>query len=359
MKTWIVWICLALLAASGCEQSPPVHRARGIDLTRPLVTKMQKAADKTPAVDESLTEERRKEYNNLLNTFLERADEVFKSVETDEHLNGIEDMAARTNRSFELIDVYRNAYDTYGASHYIAPRLAWAYLNLGQASRARHIVDASIKARPSDARNFFIHGYLLGREKSQVDANTVREVRKAWGKALQLDPELKHLYGVRVQIVRDRIRQMDEMLKAEASRPSAPSSAPASTPSSAPAGGTPAEMVAQADVLLQQGNHQAAFRAYSEILKRAPNHRRAHYGQAVAAWRALGKDDAGSARSLLDKVAAREDLTGREAYELGLVFVREVGDKGAGVKLWERAKTLDAALAAEVGLEQLIQNNQP
>ncbi len=361
-------VCLLLLALSltACDMAPPVEQVGVADLTSPLVNVLEVSTgvqgDQKLSSEE---EKRKKEFGELLDKFMARKGDVFQSPETDRHLNGIEEMATFTERSFEVIDLYKSVVDKEGPGHYVAPRLAWAYLNLGQIKMARKVTNASMKARPEDARNYFIDGYLLGRE-NELNAQVVAQVYKSWSRALELDPNLERLYGVRAQIVRDRLDQMKKLLDAEEARtgrrptPSAPSSqpsAPSSAPSSAQALDLPT-LLTKADALLADGNGQDAFKSYTRALQASPNNMQAQVGQALSAGLVIGGGDPARVRTLAEKVAAREDLQGPQLVALGQLFAKDLGMPDKAIALWQRAQKVDPDLSARENLEQRIQNAQ-
>lgn len=355
-------LVLALLTPCllwGCDMAPPQTSAGAADLTRPLVSVLEVSTN-TSAAKEELPQDqqaRLAEFNDLLDKFEERGTDIFNTEETDRHLNGIEEMAATTERSFELIDLYRAVYDEKGPGHYVAPRLAWAYLNLGQLELSRQIVDASMKARPKDARNLFIHGYLLGREQ-EMNAQSLRLVYAAWSQALELDPALKGLYGVRAEVIRDRLKQMEGILEQQpgGAPSSAPARAPAAAPSSAPAGandGGPdlAQSLAQGKAALADGQHQQAFASFTRALSMDPENLEARYGQAIASWRAIGKQDPERGRALLRKVAvSAQQLNERQRYELGTLLLREAKDPDAGLLLLRQVANSNPELVSQEDL---------
>ena len=357
-----------------CELAPPVEDAGAVDLTRAVSIPLKlRQNDAAPPKETSPEEAQRlQEYNDLLDKFLERQDDAFSSPETDNHLSGIEEMASLTSRTFDLIHAYRRAYDKHGPSHFTAARLTWAYVNIGHNELARQTLDASLKERPQDARLHFIHGFLVGREK-EINAVTVREVQSSWKKALELDPALRNLYGVQASVVQDRLKQIDQALAnepppSEAPPPQAPASEPDSQPAQPPDGAAPPAdggptdapgLITQGERLLAEGDPKGAFRDFTKALQLAPDDPRAVFGQAVAGWRAIGKDDPQAAKGLLRRIVEHPGLSARQRYELGMVFVREAGDKPQGVALWEQAKAQDPALAQELGLDKLIQDHRP
>lgn len=234
MRALLLIALAALLPA--CDLAPPQASVGAAELHRPLVGLLELSTHNSPPPDADTPEaqQRRAELNELMDKFLARGPEIFQAEETDKHLNGIEEMASNTGRSFALIDLYREVYDKLGPSHYVAPRLAWAYLNLGQVDLARKVVDASLKVRPDDARLYFVHGYLLGRER-EMNNDVLKEVHAAWTRALSLDPKLERLFGVRADVVRDRVAQMERLLgtlppSAPASGPPPPPQAPVHNP---------------------------------------------------------------------------------------------------------------------------------
>lgn len=382
LGTWGLWaLCmLATPSMAGCDLAPPVERYAGTDLTRPLVRPFKDPAMTRKDARPSLDAAQLGQANDILNRFFEEQERVFGLAETDQHLDALEDFAIQTGRYFELVDAYRGAYDKNGASHFVSPRLAWAYVNLGQMNFAATIVDESLKVRPNDARLYFIRGFLLSRAR-QVDKALIGEVRSLWVRALELDPDLKRLYPVSARVLRGRIEEMNRVLGDTVKVPppgSAPAKGAALTPppggaasaagagtgdvasppseaSSAPAdAGDIESQLLSAESSLASGQAKEAYPAFQRVLSVEPDNLRALYGRAVAGWKAIGQMDRPKALGLLDAVRQRPDLTGRQLFELGNIYYREVKQRDKALKLFNRLKEVDPSYAETVNVDALI-----
>ncbi len=365
----------AAAALTACDLAPQPERLAGSDLTRPLVEPFTDPALGRITSKPRLDAAQLKQANEILDQFFSRTEKVFLMDETDQHLDALEDFAVQTQRYFELVDAYRDAYDRFGAKHFTSPRLAWAYVNLGHMTMAGTLVDEALKARPNDARVHFVRGFLISRS-AQVNRELIKEVRASWIKALSLDPELKNLYPVSAKVLRGRIEEMNRVLGDNVAIPDKPvpvptptpqpSSAPAqdgespaTAPSSAPAddGQPPSteQRLLEAESLLASGAAMQAYPAFERIINDHPDNQRALYGRALAGWKAIGNMDRMKALGLLDAIAKRPDLTGRQLYELGSLYFREVKQNAKALALIEQLKIKDPEYAQTVNADAFIE----
>ncbi|MBH25450.1 MAG: hypothetical protein CMH57_13585 [Myxococcales bacterium] len=370
------------LAALGCEPAPPIQVVSGSDLTRPFTEALERPErSRRPPVgaEDAKT---LAEYNTLLDTFLERSEDAFDKPETEGYLPGLERFFVATGRTFEMLDLYRTVYDQNGPRHYVAPRLAWAYVSVGRMDEAQKISDASLTHRPNDPMSHFVDGYLASRA-GEPSVPLIRKVRAAWSKALELDPNFKGPGSITARMLKVRIQEMDRVLKqsgeSPTKAPTPPPTPPApearldrdaepeapgpsdEEPAEAPEQDTPTEQPVKANPKLVEAETKLAFSDFSgaaglfrEVLTQEPNNLRAEYGLALAVWKAPGQGDRAEALKLLGEVSGRDDLTARQLYELGTIYARTAQDLSKAVPLWERARKLDPQFASSVGIDKLL-----
>ncbi|MEO1273048.1 MAG: hypothetical protein AAFX99_33590, partial [Myxococcota bacterium] len=221
------WLCMAVVLglALGCEPSPPIQVVSGSDMTRPVTHPFELPERATPPPPRPEDAQTLAEYNKLLNAFLERSDEAFEKPETQTYLPGLERFFLATSRTFEMLDLYRKVYDDNGPNHYVGPRLAWAYISVGQTSMAQKVSEASLEHRPNDPMSHFVAGFLASRS-GEPSAALIRKVRASWAKTLALDPNFQGPGSITARMLRLRIQDMDRALKEAGERPDSPPSSP-------------------------------------------------------------------------------------------------------------------------------------
>jgi 2-amino-4-hydroxy-6-hydroxymethyldihydropteridine diphosphokinase len=202
----LLLLIAVLVLASGCDLRPPVQRAAGVDFDRVVRAPFrapQRSVANPPSADAK--------DNEIIDILVEKRRELFERPESTV-LTQAEALAARSGRQFDMIDIYRKTYDEKGAGHYVAPRLAYAYINIGLHDASRQIVDKLMKARPNDWRTWFLHGWLRGTEEQNAPM-AVRETVDAWERALQLGPKDRELYGVNRAFIEKRVKDAKAMLE--------------------------------------------------------------------------------------------------------------------------------------------------
>lgn len=331
-----VLLVLAVLLA-GCDMRPPVQPAAGVDFDRAV-----RAPFRAPERPAPVKPEANPKNDEVIDILVEKRRELFERPESTV-LTQAEALAAQSGRQFDMIDVYRKTYDEKGAGHYVAPRLAYAYINIGLMDAARKIVDKLLVARPNDWRTHFIHGWLRGTENTDPEKAIV-ETLVAWEKALQLGVKKDELYGVTESFIRKRVTDARAMLERAGK---APTSQPAQAKSAD-------ELLAEADGLLAKDNAKAAFLAYSKIVEQDPKNNRAAVGKAIAGWKAIGGEDRLAGIGLLDKVSERPDLTAMELDRLGRVYLDGPQDKEKAKAVWSRLLANFPEYAASVKLKERL-----
>lgn len=357
-------------ALAGCDGAAVQERPFGIALQPPIHApwvEPPQAASEEAAPSSDAERRQLEDTNKLLDEFGQRAPAAFMTEEAAAHLPGLERFYFATGRYLELVDIYRTAYDAHGPGHFVAPRLAWAYLTLGDDARASEVLDAAMQARPNDAWVHFTYGYMLGMRPTN-DPEVGRAVYRAWSKALELDPAFVGPQGVTAERLRGRLEEMAKLLRQQGipleEAPKAPEAPEAPgglevAPVSA-AAAPPAEDAASGDArlleaesLLASGKANEAGKLFDALLQTYPQSQRADVGRALAAWRSETVDRQ-DAEKMLRHVTQRPDLSGRQCYELGVLLYRELKDRTAALALWRQAAARDPGFAAQVRLEETI-----
>lgn len=331
----VLGVLLCLCAA--CDLRPPVERAAGVDFDQAVRAPFRapERAAAPPAPDGGKD-------NEVIDILVDKRKELFERPESTV-LTQAEALAARSGRQFDMIDIYRKTYDEKGAGHYVAPRLAYAYINIGLNDAARKIVDQMMIARPDDWRTWFIHGWLRGTENKDPESAIV-ETLDAWQKALDIGVVEQELYGVSREFIEKRVTEARAMLERTGK-----------SPASKPAARTQAELLAEAEALLAADNAKAAFMAFARLVDKDPKDTHAAVGRAVAGWKAIGAEDPAAGLGLLDKVAEREDLNAVELDRLGAAFLDGPKDKERAKAVWSRVLAQFPDYAESVDLQERLQ----
>jgi 2-amino-4-hydroxy-6-hydroxymethyldihydropteridine diphosphokinase len=327
-----------LVLAAACDIRPPVQRAAGVDFDQAV-----HAPFRAPERPASVAPTDTGKDNEVIDILIDKRKEVFQRPESTV-LTQAEALAARAGRQFDMIDLYRKTYDERGPGHYVAPRLAYAYINIGLNDAARKIVDKMLIARPNDWRTHFIHGWLRGTENKDAEGAIV-ETLDAWQKALDLGVKDQELYGVSPAFIQKRVTDARAMLERAGKSPTSQPAQPKA----------PSDPLASADALLSSGQAKAAFMSYSRISEADPKNHRAAVGRAIAGWEAVGGDDPAAGLGLLDKVAERQDLTAVELDRLGKTFLEGPKDKERAKSTWARLLAQFPDYAASVKLKERLE----
>ncbi len=330
-------LMVLVLLLGGCDLRPPVQRAAGVDFDQAVHAPFRAPERAEPA----RTDENPKD-NEVIDILVDKRKELFQRPESTV-LTQAEALAARSGRQFDMIDIYRKTYDERGAGHYVAPRLAYAYINIGLLAEARKIVDKLLIARPDDWRTHFIHGWLRGTENKDAETAIV-ETLQAWEKALQLGVKEQELYGVSREFIQKRVTDARTMLDRAGKSPTSQPAAPLSDDAK----------LAKADQLLHSKQAKAAFLEYSKIAQADPTNHAAAVGRAIAGWQAIGAEDEAAGLGLLDKVAERQDLTAFELDRLGAAYLEGPKDKERAKATWSRLLAQFPDYAASVKLQERL-----
>jgi tetratricopeptide (TPR) repeat protein len=107
--------------------------------------------------------------------------------------------------------IYQDVVDQRGLDTEASPRLAWAYVRLGQEQQARELLDKLLEARADDADVHFIDGsfwFNRARESPVAAARTA----VAWERALELDPNFKGYEGITAAAMQKQVAQLKSRL---------------------------------------------------------------------------------------------------------------------------------------------------
>lgn len=338
-------------------------------------------------------------YEPIVEGFRQNHGMLLRREDVKEQLERIENVYVATGRYLELVGIYQSDFKVHGGSSHIAERLAWAYIRLGQQQHSKEVVDTLKVARPEDPMPYFLEGarYLQWDPNSE---DSKRALLVAWTKVLELDPNFNGFEGITASQIRtqvDRLRQevtpaspLTAMELAQeriakitnvSTIPEVPAVAPEMPGVEGPVVTGPPEVpgvdeilvvgaasevpgivdspekayriaVARGEVLLNDARFQEAEDAFLTAKKIDPDGFGAEFGQLRAGW---GLEKARPAvRTRLSALAGRENLTARQAYDLGVFFLNHVQDKESATTLFRRVQTMDPALAERVGLEKLL-----
>ena len=385
----------ALLGLTGCGEGV-LPESEEVVYFSPLATSIPDARP-LPDGRPELSDEDRAAYMPIVESFRASGDELLRRPDVEARLQSIETVFALTGNYFELVALFQKEVEAHGVDSPVAPRLAWAYLQLGQQRLGRDLIDAIQKARPDDALSWLLEGaYWL--DEAETSADAARKTIAAWTTVLEKDPNFPDFQGFNAETLRQRINALQARLPAEDAEPAedtavaaapeapqpaepAPAEAEAAAPEpepvvaeeAPPAEETSAEEapapapepapVAQAEpsapilaacgqIALSSGDAKAARRHFAEALKADPDHLDAAVGHLHASAR-LGAD-APALTEAAQKLAERDDLPARTAYELGLFGLRTLKEPDLARRFFDRVRRADPAFAERVRLDALM-----
>jgi tetratricopeptide (TPR) repeat protein len=394
MNRWIPFVIAVLLV--GCDAViPEFQGVRYFAALQTEVPSTRSLTDPGPNVSESEA----KIYQPIVEGFRQNHAMLLRREDVKEQLERIENVYVATGRYLELVGIYQNDYKEHGASSHVAERLAWAYIRLGQQRQSEEVVASLKAARPNEAMPYFLEGtrYL---QWDPTSDDSKQKLLQAWTRVLEIDPNFLGFENITASQIRnqvERLRQevsietqptamelaqeqvamvveapeqlvpapeqlvpgVDETLETNDDKTveSPETNAPAAEVEKVPGviedpQKTYRVAVARGEVLLNDVRYQEAEDAFLEAKKIDPDGFGAEFGQLRAGW---GLEKARPViRQRLAALSAREDLTARQSYDLGMFFLNHVQDSESATNLFRKVKTMDPALAERVGLERLL-----
>lgn len=208
----VVTLLMCALVAAGCDLSPVKSQVSTVDLNAPLLQPRAARGEVEVAAGRgTLTGKEAREANKIIDDFLANSAKAFELDETREHLPSLERFFYQTGRFIELVNLYREVYDRKGPTHYIGPRLAWAYSSIGHGAEAMKILDEVEPKRPKDALIYMVRGSVLASSGTGTAADLTR-IRDNWRKVVELDPNFEGPMGLDAEVLRVRLKEIDGAL---------------------------------------------------------------------------------------------------------------------------------------------------
>ena len=148
---------------------------------------------------------------------LERFGDLFKSVEqsaqdlferegVESKLDLIERAYISAARYQDLVAMYASHVQARGLQSRVAPRLAWAWIKLGQDRRARTLIEALLGQAPTSPERWFLLGAYWLRE-ADADAAASARTTLAWERLLTLSPAYLGFDGIDALAIRREVNQ--------------------------------------------------------------------------------------------------------------------------------------------------------
>lgn len=384
MKKWLV---LMMLGGMGCEaalpEPTPLRYFAAVQLSAPSASDLP---DPGPTISQTELDT----FEPIVEGFQKNHELLLAQSDVREQLDRIENVYIATGRYLELVGIYQRDVAEKGAKSHAAARLGWAYIRLGQEKPAKELV-ALLKTEESErAMAFFLEGaahlqWNAGTEESN------QELYRAWSRALELDPSFKGFEGISAAQMRAQLERLKPQLgepvdalslaqeriqgvTAAALAATAPAPAEVEPEVAAVEAEVPAVepevpevpttepddperqyriTVARAELALNEAKFQEAEELFIQAKALVPNGFAAEFGHLRAGW---GQEGARPRiRPRLEELAKREDLTGRQAYDLGIFLLNVVQDQPLAAGVLNRVKTLDPELAARVNIDKILQ----
>ncbi len=200
-------VILAAALVAGCSSADGGADSGEIHFT-PL-ERDESAVESVSAPEPPVDLEARPEYGQIIDGFRAKALVLFRRDDVTERLDQIERVFVGTGKYLQLVAIYQEVVDELGLDNAAAPRLARAYIRLGQRRQARQLLDRLAEARGEDATVAFLEGFyaLSAPEASQEGA---QEAASAWRRALEIDPDFEGPGGMGAEALRRRIEQLEQ-----------------------------------------------------------------------------------------------------------------------------------------------------
>lgn len=374
MKKWLV---LIMLGGMGCEaalpEPTPLRYFAAVQLSAPSATDL-------PDPGPNITQTELDTFEPIVEGFQKNHELLLGQSDVREQLDRIENVYIATGRYLELVGIYQRDVAEKGAKSHAAARLGWAYIRLGQEKPAKELV-ALLKTEESERAMAF---FLEGAGHLQWDAGSEgsnQGLYRAWSRALELNPNFKGFEGISAAQMRAQLERLKPQLgepvdalalaqervqgvtaaalaatavkptEAEPEVPAVEPEVPAAEPDD------PERQyritVARAELALNEAKYQEAEELFIQAKALVPNGFAAEFGHLRAGW---GQEGARPRiRPRFEELAKRDDLTGRQAYDLGIFLLNVVQDKALAAGVLNRVKTLDPELAGRVNIDKILQ----
>jgi len=391
MKLWVILVLA--VSGLGCDAvMPDYQRTRyfaAVQVDAPMASII---GDPGPSI--SAIEMNR--FEPILDGFRKNHELLLSQDDVRQQLDRIETVYIATGRYLELVGIYQRDVEKRGAKSHAAARLAWSYIRLGQERQAKELIALLKKEESEEAMAYFLEGTtFLQWDPSAEDSK--KGVFRAWSRALELEPNFKGFESISAAQMRSQIDQIRPLMVEEKSLSAmelaqeriakiSDGAQAATTPDAdvpeapdvdeAPSNEAPGDeatvsdealpaspsadpareyriAVARAELLLNEARFQDAEDAFLVAKTIDPNGFAAEFGHLRAGW---GIETARPRiRPRLRALAERDDLTGRQAYDLGLFLLRHANERELATNLLNRVKELDPELANRVQIDRILQ----
>lgn len=374
MKKWLV---LMMLGGMGCEaalpEPTPLRYFAAVQLSAPSATDL-------PDPGPNITQTELDTFEPIVEGFQKNHELLLGQSDVREQLDRIENVYIATGRYLELVGIYQRDVAEKGAKSHAAARLGWAYIRLGQEKPAKELV-ALLKTEESERAMAF---FLEGAGHLQWDAGSEESnqgLYRSWSRALELNPNFKGFEGISAAQMRAQLERLKPQLgepvdalalaqervqgvtaaalAATAAKPTeVEPEVPAVEPEVPAAEPDDPERqyritVARAELALNEAKYQEAEELFIQAKALVPSGFAAEFGHLRAGW---GQEGARPRiRPRFEELAKRDDLTGRQAYDLGIFLLNVVQDKALAAGVLNRVKTLDPELAGRVNIDKILQ----
>ncbi len=142
----------------------------------------------------------------LIERIVEAGDDFFQRQPDATVLDETELVFFSVGRIADLVDLYRQRVDN--GDERLRPRLAWLYQRLGLFTAAIEQSDLARQNTPDAAEAWFVYGFVLG-QASEGDRESLRVVRDAYARAVELDPAFVGPGGVTAASLRRQVSDLD------------------------------------------------------------------------------------------------------------------------------------------------------
>jgi tetratricopeptide (TPR) repeat protein len=386
---WAIGLGIVLsLGSTACDGAHPERRdVRYFAPFQTVVPKPQQFQDQGP----QLTDTEKNVYEPIVEGFQKNHRELLKREDISGQLERIENVYVEAGRYLDLYAIYQEDYRANGVASPAAERLAWGSIRLGQQQAAKDLIDELIAKKPSATAHFLEGAYWLQLDPTSPEgqAKTVA----AWRKTLALDPRFRGFESITAAMIAEQVARMEAVLAKLPAKPDAvapvdaaksivegapmaalsevaPSEAVAVAPEpvapveaveAPPVAPVVAELdketqyriaIARGEMLASDGKLKAAEDAFIIAKSLKPDGFEAEFGQLKTGWGAEGARAQVSRR--MRTLASREGLSARQSYDIGLFVFSKMNDRALAREMFEKVKTLDPALAKQVGIDALL-----
>lgn len=192
----------SILLAAACGQGAAPETPSPVYLS-PLE---QDTYTPTPLPDpgSGVSEEELKRFGDLFGGVEQNADALFNRPDVEDRLDLVERAYLSASRYQDLVAMYAQHVQKHGTSSRIAPRLAWAWIKLGQEQRAEQLVTALLNADRSNPNHWFLYGAHWLRE-AETNPEAATRVVIAWRELIKLAPGFMGFDGIDATAVRREI----------------------------------------------------------------------------------------------------------------------------------------------------------